>query len=334
MFITKIKSVIPAILVSALFLPLAACDNPNAAGEKTVRQAEPEPVKENAAQQLGNKLNYYVKCFNTVDGEARNSAQRYLSWIADKEKGPTGKERNVNVLGEITAYELKTCTDAITTAAKEKPALPAMDDAASRYLADLTTLVPLISQAHHYYSQEDYKDDGFAKAKEMHQPLTAAFKKFIAVSDVYGAEIEQQTNTLYAAQLVEIEKNEGRHTAYYRLALVTQGKALATQFDAESPDIGKITQAVDAYGALVSEATKNTADEQGKPISWSVFLSKAETFLKDSKDLMRRLRDKTPYSHGDKMLMKGDGSSGWMVAGSPMRVFKSYNELVETSNRL
>ena len=83
---------------------------------------------------------------------------------------------------------------------------------------------------------------------------------------------------------------------------------------------------------LAAEATSSTANEQDKPIGSSIVLSRAETFLKDSKGLMRRIRDKTPYSRGDKMMM--EGGSGWMVEGSPMRVLKSYNELVQASNGL
>lgn len=154
----------------------------------------------------------------------------------------------------------------------------------------------------------------------------------MTASDVYGVELEKESSALNAAQLAEIEKTEGRHLAYYRLALVTQGKQLTMLFDEESPDLNNVTKAIDAYGALVAEATTTTASEQDKPIGWSIVLSRAETFLKDSKDLMRRIRDKTPYSRGDKMMM--DGGSGWMVSGSPMKVLKSYNELVQASNRL
>ena len=46
---------------------------------------------------------------------------------------------------------------------------------------------------------------------------------------------------------------------------------------------------------------------------------------------MRRIRDKTPYSQGDKMMLSGGG--GWMVEGSPARLLRDYNQLVEAYNR-
>ena len=329
-----IKVVTLGMLVTALVLPLVACDKKDTTPGKPVPQAAAKVVEEDPDAQLSNKLGAYVDCFNTADGSTRASADRYTSWLADLDAGPTGKERNVNVLGNVSAHDLDTCTKAITQATKAKPSLPALDAAATQYLADLTTLAPLVSQAYAYYSHEDYKDDGFAKAKQMHQPLMMAFGRFILSSDKYGAELGKENDALSAAQIVDIEKNEGRHSAFYHLALIRQAKLLTAQLMAESFDVAEVSKAIAAYGALLDESTKATANEPGKPLSWSLFQSRAEEFLKDGKERMRRVRDKTPYSHGEQLLMKGDGSGGWMVVGSPRRILKSYNELVDAGNRL
>jgi hypothetical protein len=45
---------------------------------------------------------------------------------------------------------------------------------------------------------------------------------------------------------------------------------------------------------------------------------------------MRRMRDKTPYSQGDRMML--NAGSGWMVEGSPQRLSRDYNQLVEAYN--
>ncbi|MGZ5829971.1 MAG: DUF3829 domain-containing protein, partial [Xanthobacteraceae bacterium] len=63
----------------------------------------------------------------------------------------------------------------------------------------------------------------------------------------------------------------------------------------------------------------------------SMFISNAKSFLTTAKQLMRRIRDKTPYSQGDKMML--DAGSGWMVDGSPPRLLRDYNQLVESYNR-
>ena len=46
---------------------------------------------------------------------------------------------------------------------------------------------------------------------------------------------------------------------------------------------------------------------------------------------MRRIRDKVPYSTGDKMML--NAGSGWMVEGSPPRLLRDYNQLIESCNR-
>ena len=46
---------------------------------------------------------------------------------------------------------------------------------------------------------------------------------------------------------------------------------------------------------------------------------------------MRRIRDKVPYSTGDKMML--NAGSGWMVEGSPPRLLRDYNQLIESYNR-
>ena len=46
---------------------------------------------------------------------------------------------------------------------------------------------------------------------------------------------------------------------------------------------------------------------------------------------MRRIRDKVPYSQGDRMMLNAGG--GWMVEGSPPRLQRDYNALIEAYNR-
>ena len=47
---------------------------------------------------------------------------------------------------------------------------------------------------------------------------------------------------------------------------------------------------------------------------------------------MRRIRDHVPYSSGDRMML-GNAMSGWMVEGSPPRLLRDYNRLVDAFNR-
>jgi hypothetical protein len=59
-------------------------------------------------------------------------------------------------------------------------------------------------------------------------------------------------------------------------------------------------------------------------------MSNAKSYLVTAKQLMRRIRDKVPYSSGDKMMLSNAGS-GWMVEGSPPRLLGDYNPRATTA---
>jgi hypothetical protein len=63
-----------------------------------------------------------------------------------------------------------------------------------------------------------------------------------------------------------------------------------------------------------------------------MFVSNAKEYLVTAKQLMRRVRDKVPYSQGDRMMMDSGGGA-WMVEGSPARLMRDYNQLVDAYNR-
>ena len=63
-----------------------------------------------------------------------------------------------------------------------------------------------------------------------------------------------------------------------------------------------------------------------------MFISNAKSFLTTAKQLMRRIRDKVPYSAGDKMMLSQPGA-GWMIEGSPPRLVRDYNQLIDAYNR-
>jgi Protein of unknown function (DUF3829) len=80
------------------------------------------------------------------------------------------------------------------------------------------------------------------------------------------------------------------------------------------------------------KAAEQASGSGGGPKIGSFFLSNAKSYLVTAKQLMRRIRDKVPYSSGDKMMLSNAGS-GWMVEGSPSRLLRDYNQLVEAYNR-
>jgi hypothetical protein len=110
-----------------------------------------------------------------------------------------------------------------------------------------------------------------------------------------------------------------------------QAKRVLRAEDAANPNIAAITQVLNEYEDTIKTA-EQASGTGGAPKIGSYFMSNAKSYLFTAKQLMRRIRDKVPYSSGDKMMLSNAGS-GWMVEGSPPRLLRDYNQLVESYNR-
>jgi len=286
------------------------------------------PAAEEAVTQMPSgteKLNAYVGCINRLSARSYDSRARYFSW-ADR-KGPTGKERII--YGTYTIYDTSDCRRNVEKANALEPRDAELEAAASAYADAVGKLEPLLKEADDYYSQEDYKDDKMAKGKALHPRLVATWDAFAAADRKLRDGVESINDRRALETLAEIEKSDGKQARYHVEALMIQAKRVLRAQDAANPDIGEITKALNDYEAIV-KASEEFSDSGGGKIG-SMFVSNAKSFLTTGKQLMRRMRDKTPYSQGDRMML--NAGSGWMVEGSPQRLLRDYNQLVDAYNR-
>jgi len=272
------------------------------------------------------KINAYVGCINRLSERAYDSRNRYFSWA--KKSGPTGKERII--YGTYTIYDTSDCRKKVEAAAALEPRDAELEAAASAYADAVSKLEPLLKEADDYYTQENYKDDRMAKGKALHPQLVAAWDTFANADKKLRAGIEAINDKRAEARLAEIESKEGRKVNYHVAALMIHAKRLLRAETADKPDIATITQALADYEASV-KAIEEASGKDGDIKLGSFFTGNAKSYLTTAKQLMRRIRDKTPYSSGDRMMMGGGG--GWMVEGSPPRLLRDYNQLIDSYNR-
>jgi len=288
------------------------------------------PLFENAAvaqaPALTEKINAYVGCINRLSERAHESRARYFSWAG--KDGPTGKERII--YGTYTIYDTSDCRKSVAEANAVEPHDAALEAAASAYAEAVTRLEPLLKEADDYYSQQDYKDDRMAKGKALHPRLVAAWDAFASADKDLRRGVEAINDRRAVEKLAEIERSEGRKARYHVEALMINAKRVLRTEDAAKPDIAEITQALNEYESSV-KAIEQLSGADGDAKIGSFFISNAKSFLTTAKQLMRRIRDKVPYSQGDKMMLSGGG--GWMVEGSPPRLLRDYNQLIESYNR-
>jgi hypothetical protein len=274
------------------------------------------------------KMNAYVGCINRLSERSYQSRARYFEWAA--KTGPTGRERII--YGTYTIYDTADCKKNVEKANALEPRDAELEAAASAYVDAVTKLEPLLKEADDYYEQENYKDDKMAKGKALHPRLVAAWDAFASADRKLRAGVEAVNDRRALEKLAEIEKGEGRKARYYIEATMIQAKRVLRAENADKPDMAAITAALNEY----EETVKASEEFAGGGIAGgkigSMFISNAKSFLTTAKQLMRRIRDKVPYSQGDRMMLSGQGS-GWMVEGSPPRLLRDYNQLIDAYNR-
>lgn len=276
---------------------------------------------------LTQKVNAAIECINRLSERSYSSRHRYFSWVG--KNGPTGKERII--YGTYTIYDTSDCKKRVEKANALEPREAEFETLASAYVEAVVALEPLLKEADDYYSQEDYKDDRMAKGKALHPRLIAAWNAFATADEKLRADLDVLQDKDAARRLVEIEKTEGIKDRYHIEAVMISAKRLLRASTATPPDLAAITDALSGYEAILKATEDYAGATKGAKIG-SSFVNDAKGFLTTSKQLMRRIRDKVPYSQGDRMILN-TGSGAWMVEGSPARLRRDYNQLIGSYNR-
>jgi hypothetical protein len=285
-------------------------------------------ASDRAPPTLAAKVQPYIACLNSHSERAFASRARYLSWSA--KTGPTGREKIV--YGVYTLYDPADCSRGIEAANKMEPHDAALEKAGSDFAESLFDLVAAVRQANDYYEPGDYKDDKMAKGKALHPKLMAAYDRFAAADAELRPVIERINDQIQLENLDGIEKQEGRKTNYFVLSVMIRAKAVLRAErtgPTEGFDIARAVQALETLDVSIQDLETYGLAHPGEKAG-SIFVSAARSFLKSGKDLMRRVRDKIPYSAGEKMFLNGQGS--WMVEGSPAALTRNYNQLDERFN--
>lgn len=245
------------------------------------------------------RMDAYVNLINHLAKRARQSKQYYLNWC-NEQTGPTGKESNV-----YTLYDLDSYKSDLENAEKLIPQNPALtiDKHAKEFITASLPLIDIVNEAHYYYDQENYKDDNFAKGKEMHPKLMAAFNAFEQALGKFESEYDKIYNERVAKQNEELRK-QGKTLALDIQNIVNQSEILLNElmplaFDLKAKptpeQLTSIQSKIDVLEKAIlgfDESLKLTPEEKLKeqfssPNNLSIFSDDAKDFLKDVKDIFR-----------------------------------------------
>lgn len=301
--------------------------------------AEPSgPLSADPDEALGLKLNGPIECINTASGQVFRSRDRYVSWFPDAKAGPTGKEKIVYGLYKVTPTFVERCKKELAGYRKVKePPTADLDKLADTFEAKLDAVVPLIETAAKYYEAKDYEDDKLAKAKTMHPGLMKAFDEFGEADKGLRAEIKKLKGGMADRELAKVEKTEGKKLRWNHLKtnmvaekVVQMGDEDLTKLDTAAFEtlLKECEAQVDALDAYV----KANSAEAGKIMMYSSYQSSARKLLNSAKAVLRRAKDKKPFSDGDIMMINAGNPQ--MIEGHPAHLVNSYNEMIKSSNNL
>lgn len=281
---------------------------------------------------LTEKTNLYIKtCVNTYSTRIQDSYERYGQWVKNVENGPTGKESIVYGLYEISGTG-QDCLDAINKAKNSEPDLPAVEANADSYAAAMKEAVSKINEIYPYYDREDYKDDNFARGKEFHPTLLKAFKDFEAANKTFLADVDKLEDEVAQNNLKDFADKPDQRFDYLVTKSAISSKKILKQI--EQTEFANLSAA--ELQPLIEDFEKNTNELKTIPTDGenamrrpmaSSYISSAEDFLKSSKELMRRVRDKKPFTNMELRM-------GEMTDGTPQNVVREYNELISRQNSL
>ena len=160
-----------------------------------------------ALEARGVQLDAYVDCFNKTAKPAYDSIKRYVSWIDDRVKGPSGKEKVVDGVGRLDPVLWQNCGKQLAQLDGTSSGLADLHEAALAYVKALAEMGTSVNEAQNYYDRKGYTRDKFAKARAMHGPLRQKFQVYMRAKMALHDELETETARGYREDTAWIESN-------------------------------------------------------------------------------------------------------------------------------
>lgn len=293
--LTSIILLAGAISLSALGLSDTAFANAPAKPQNQEEAASsitkiPE-LSEEQLQGWVKKLNTYTSLFNSTS-RGMDSWKRYQSWVNIK-NGVTGKERHIYGLYSLHEYTMQRNVPQALEAVKGEPRIERLDQLAADYIASYEKLFPVVKEAYNYYNRKDYSDDKFAKGKEMHPALVAAFQDYEGKRSLFDTELTTIKEQVDLQFLDHIEKSEGKNYRWHsKRTLMAALKAVeALQAVNGQKDAHAFSEAIRKYAAIVHEfddfiAANPDAEKLGSDLGTKPGRILAE--LRDARDALEK----------------------------------------------
>ena len=155
----------------------------------------------------------------------QKSYDRYASWL-DVKTGPTGKEKTVEGIPDMTAA-VQEISDAGATGPGMWPPLPTVDAAAQKLAQATSALAPVVKSASDYYAQKKYKNDAAKHGQELHTQMVPLFEAFFGSEIAMRRELSAVLDDVERRNLAQIEKEHGKNYEWQLRNFLVAAKMLA-----------------------------------------------------------------------------------------------------------
>jgi hypothetical protein len=181
-------------------------------------------LPEDKFKPLVQKTVLYTKAL-TAARAVQKSYDRYAAWV-DIKNGPTGKERSIDGLPDITGA-VQEIADAGANGPGMWPPLPNVDATAQKLAQATAALAPVVKSASDYYSQRQYKSDAAKRGQELHAQLLPMFEQFFGAELALRRELSAVLEDIERRNLAQIEKEHGKNYEWHLRSFLIAAKTLA-----------------------------------------------------------------------------------------------------------
>jgi hypothetical protein len=259
-----------------------------------------------ADQAATDKLQPFIVCLNRVDSKLQKSIPGYQGYFAKLVKNPNSPpDMGGFFFGfKIEVYEQnnqfsKECIDGLRTAIAQQPVDTVLDASGKAYADTLEKLYPVLNEAGIYYDQGNYKDDKFAKGKELDRQIAPLADQLFAASAQIRNRVHSLTNELRERELAAMEKGEGRTFNWHTLNFMFQARRAIDGLDALQssgaltadqvrPIEDKLSAAMDE-GKQYAAAHSNEKTRNGNKPLWFDMENYNNNLITKIKELRRNL---------------------------------------------
>lgn len=267
-------------------------------------------------EKIAAKLDLYVQCTNRASQRMYDSWDRYSDRA--QEDGTPKRKNLVPFLYKIES-ELTPCQEAATKGPTMEPAMPEIEKAMTAYLAAAQEFAGHTVELDRYYEQEDFKDDDWAKAKEIAPKFKAAYDTWAATDKALGALVGVKKDVVERNILTHIKETLGEKAEYHSRNYVLVAKGFVRCVTAEGATAAGCEEAYTALEAAEKgfrsyyDANKAEAEK----VFWmSSFQGTVGDYFTESKKFMRDFRE------------------GSIKPDRVNKVVDEYNDLIGASNNL